>query len=322
MKQIKMIAGIMMACVLILSACGPQPAQTTADGKLVLTVSVLPQKYFVERIGGEHVVVNVMVAPGDSPHSYEPKPEQMTGLSKSAVYFSIGVDFEDAWLDKIAAANEDMLMVDLVENIDRVQMESHEHDEDDGEGHEDEHGEEHDEDHDDAHEDEHEHEEGSLDPHVWTSPAFVKVMSQTIYETLADLDPENKEAYKANLDAFITDIEALEGDISSALAGLEGEKFFVYHPSWGYFARDFGLVQVPIEVGGTEPSASELAALIDEARHEGAKVIFVQPEFNPRSAEMIASDIGGSVVQISPLEEDWLTNMRRVADAFNTALGQ
>jgi zinc transport system substrate-binding protein len=324
MKRMNLLAAVLLACVLVLSACGPQPAQTNTDGKLVLTVSILPQKYFVERIGGEHVAVNVMVAPGDSPHSYEPKPEQMTALSNSAAYFSIGVDFEDAWLDKIAAANDDMLMVDLIGNIERRPMDSLGHDED-AEKHTDGEGEGHDEDeegHNEEHADEHEDEEGNLDPHIWTSPALVKVMSQTIYETLAELDPEHADEYKANLDGFITDIETLEGDISGALDGAEGEKFFVYHPSWGYFARDFGLEQVPIEVGGTEPSASELAALIDEAKHEGAKIIFVQPEFSTRSAETIADEIGGSVILISPLDEDWLNNMRKVAVAFSSVLSQ
>jgi len=325
-KQMRLIAAVLLACLLVLSACGPQPAQMNADGNLTVTVSVLPQQYFVERIGGEHVAVNVMVAPGDSPHSYEPKPEQMTSLSESAAYFSIGVDFENAWLDKIASANEDMLMVDLIANVERMPMEAHEHGDEHGEEHEGEHEEGHEEEqeegHAEEHVDEHEHEEGNLDPHVWTSPQLVKIMSQTIYETLADLDPKHEDEYKANLDTFIAEIETLEGDIAGSLAAYEGKKFFVFHPSWGYFARDFGLEQVPIEIGGTEPSASELAALIEQAKAEGAKVIFVQPEFSTRSAETIASEIGGSVVLISPLDPDWMNNLRKVAVAFSSVLGQ
>ena len=317
MKHIKLIAGVMFALMLVLSACGPQPAQIDAENELVVTVSVLPQKYFVERIGGEHVAVNVMVAPGASPATYEPTPEQMAALSESAAYYNIGVAFEDVWLDKIAAANEDMVIVDTTAGIERISMVEHEHeDEHADEDHEDEHEGEHE----DGHEDD--HEEGGLDPHVWTSPEMVKIMSQSIYENLVDLDPANADEFKTNLDAFVAEIDTLEDEISGALAGLEGEKFFVFHPAWGYFARDFGLVQVPIEVGGTEPSASELAELIDEAKHEGAKVIFVQPEFSTRSAETIAEEIGGSVVLISPLEEDWMSNLSKVAEAFSSALGQ
>ena len=302
MKRSKWITGIVMSCVLVMSACGPKLAETNTDGRLMVTVSILPQQYFVERIGGKYVAVNVMVAPGDSPHTYEPKPEQMTALSHSAAYFSIGVEFEEAWLDKIAAANPEMVMVDLIANIERMPMDSHEERGEDEEG--------------DAHAGE------ILDPHVWTSPQLVKTMSRTIYETLAELDPRNKEEYKANLDGFIAEIETLEGDIANSLAANEGKKFFVYHPSWGYFARDFDLEQVPIEIGGTEPSASEMVALIDEAKAAGAKVIFVQPEFSTRSAETIASEIGGSVVLISPLDPDWMNNMRKVAAAFSNVLGQ
>jgi zinc transport system substrate-binding protein len=301
MSGSKWITSMVMAGVLLMSACGPQPEQTNGDGKLTVTVSILPQQYFVERIGGEHVAVNVMVAPGDSPHTYEPRPEQMTALSDSAAYFSIGVEFEEVWLDKIAAANADMLMVDLVANIERMPMDSHGHDE---------------------MEEEDTHDGETLDPHVWTSPQLVKTMSQTIYQALGGLDPQNQEEYKANLNSFIAEIEVLEGEITASLADYEGKKFFVYHPSWGYFARDFGLEQVPIEIGGTEPSASELAALIDEAKAEKAQVIFVQPEFSTRSAETIASEIGGSVVLISPLDLDWMNNLRTVAEAFSSVLEQ
>ena len=179
MKRSKWITGVGMACVLVMSACSPVAAGKPADDKLTVTVSILPEQYFLERIGGEHVAVNVMVAPGDSPHTYEPKPEQMAALSHSAAYFSIGVEFEDAWLDKIAAANPNMQMVDLVANIERMPMDSHGGEEDA-----------------DAHNGE------TLDPHVWTSPQLVKTMSLTIYESLAELDPQNKVEYKANLDGF------------------------------------------------------------------------------------------------------------------------
>ena len=143
-KRNRWIIGVLIVCVLVMSACGPKPAETNADGKLLVTVSILPEQYFVERIGGDHVAVNVMVGPGDEPHTYEPKPEQMTALSNSAAYFSIGVEFEDAWLDKIEAANPNMLMVDLIANIERMPMAAHSHEEEhEGEDHEDEGEEEH-----------------------------------------------------------------------------------------------------------------------------------------------------------------------------------
>jgi zinc transport system substrate-binding protein len=287
---------VLLAAILIggVAAC-TQKAGPAGDGKLSVVVSIVPQRYFVERIGGESVSVSVMVEPGASPATYEPKPEQLKALSGAAAYFSIGVPFEGAWLGKIAEANTKMVMVDTIANVERLPMAAHHHD-DEGE--------------------KEEHEGGAPDPHVWLSPELVKVQSQAIYEALAKLDPEHQGAYKANLDAFIADIEQLETDIKATLSGLKSAKFMVFHPAWGYFAHDFGLQQIPVEVGGQEPSAQELAHLIEEAREEGIQVVFAQPEFSTKSAETIAREIGGEVLLISPLAPDWLANMRTVAKTF------
>ncbi len=274
--------------------------QNNASGKVNVTVSILPQKYFVERVGGEHVNVNVMVGPGSNPHIYEPKPEQMRALSDSVAYFSIGVDFENAWLERIASANSNMVMVNTIANIERMPMVIHNHT-------------------DEEHE---EHEHAGLDPHVWTSPKLVKKQARAIYEALAEIDPAHAANYKANFDDFMSDIDELETEIRENLSELETRKFMVFHPSWGYFARDFGLEQIPIEIGGQEPSAAELARLITEAKEENIKVIFAQPEFSTKDAETIAREIGGEVLLISPLDSNWLQNMRDVADAFAKVLAE
>ena len=287
---------VLLAAILIggVAACA-QRAGPAGDGKLSVVVSIVPQRYFVERIGGESVSVSVMVEPGASPATYEPKPEQLKALSGAAAYFSIGVPFEGAWLGKIAEANTKMVMVDTIANVERLPMAAHHHD-DEGE--------------------KEEHEGGAPDPHVWLSPELVKMQSQAISEALAKLDPEHQGAYKANLDAFIADIDQLETDIKATLSGLKSAKFMVFHPAWGYFAHDFGLQQIPVEVGGQEPSAQELAHLIEEAREEGIQVVFAQPEFSTKSAETIAREIDGEVLLISPLAPDWLANMRTVAKTF------
>jgi zinc transport system substrate-binding protein len=264
-------------------------------------VSILPQKYFVERIGGEQVVVNVMVEPGASPATYEPKPEQLTALSEAAAYFSIGVPFEKAWLDKIASANEKMLMVDTAAGIERVPIDAH-----------------------------YKVELGSRpqskaegqDPHIWLSPELVKIQAQNIYDGLVELDPANKAEYKANLSSFLADMDELSADIEKTLEGVKSRKFMVFHPAWGYFGDDFELEMIPIEVGGQEPSAAELAELITTAKEDGVQVIFAQPEFSTRDAETIANEVGGEVLLISPLAPDWLDNLRRVADTFAEVLSQ
>ncbi len=265
-----------------------------ADERLNITVSILPQQYLVERVGGDHVAVNVMVAPGADPHTYEPKPEQLRALSRAAAYFTIGVEFEDAWMSRISAANDDMLIVDMADGIERMPA-TGSHDGGDGE---------------------------HLDPHVWLSPRLVKVQAENVAELLAELDPAHGTDYQANLEALLADIDALDAEIRDALANAPNRKFMVFHPSWGYFARDYDLEMIPIEVGGQEPSAAELAALISEARLSNIKVVFAQPELNSRTADAIASELEGRVLLISPLEQDWLENMRQVAAAFAEAFAE
>jgi zinc transport system substrate-binding protein len=256
---------------------------------LQVTVSILPQKYFVERIGGQYVVPTVMVLPGNSPATYEPQPEQLTALSEAKAYFRIGVPFENAWMDRFASVNDKMLIVDTRDGTNPRSWPGT---------------------------------PDKIDPHIWLSPIEVKIQAQTIKDTLAQLDPDHAATYQANLDSFIADIDALDADIRRTLAGVTDRKFMVFHPAWGYFARDYELEMIPIEIGGQEPSAAELADLIKRAQEENIKFVFAQPEFSTKEAETIAQEIGGEVLLISPLNPDWLNNLNYVADTFAEVLGQ
>jgi zinc transport system substrate-binding protein len=289
-----------------LSGCAGRE-DTVIEDKLIVMVSIVPQAYCVERIAGEHVTVDVMVLPGNSPETYEPKPEQLKALSSAVAYFGIGVPFEDKWLDRIAEANPDMIIVDTIAEVERLPMTApHSHD-DEG---------------DDGEHEEEEYVEGAPDPHVWLSPELVKVQSQAIYEALAQLNPEHRDTFKANLDGFNADIDELESDINATLSGLNSNKLMVFHPAWGYFAHDFGLEQIAIEVGGQESSAREMAHLIEEAQEENIQVVFAQPEFSTKAAETIAQEIGSEVLLISPLTRDWLAHMRLVSETFADVLNR
>ena len=294
---------VMVAGLLLAGCARSRSSEEEMAPDLQVTVSIVPQAYFVERIGGEHVAVQVMVEPGQSPHTYEPKPEQLVALSQSNVYFSIGVSFEDAWLERIAAASPGMLLVDTAAGIERRYIEAHDHGDDD-----------------DDHEEDHEGE--NLDPHIWLSPRLVKIQARHMADALAELDPEHAQEYRDNLVAFEAEIDALDAEIRQQLAGLTSVKFLVFHPSWGYFADEYGLEQVAIEVGGQEPSAAELAQLITLAREEGIRVVFAQPEFSTRSAEVIAEEIDGRVLLINPLALDWAENLREVARTMAEVLGE
>lgn len=286
--KILTISLVIFSSLIFLSACASQ-TDPLLDGKISVTVSILPQKYIVERIGGDKVSVNVMVGPGDSPHTYEPKPEQMAALSRSTIYFAIGVEFEGAWMGKIASANPKMKIVDLSENFSKLPSLENEH-------------------------------EGEPDPHIWTSPEIVKSITQKIAIELSSIDENNSDVYQANLEAFNTEINQLQDDIRGSLEKIGTRQFLVFHPAWGYFAREFGLEEIPIEIGGTEPSASELGEIIDKAKRENIRVVFAQPEFSSQIADYIAKEIGGQVVLISPLGENWLENLRSVAKIFEDHL--
>ena len=259
-------------------------------------VSILPQKYFVERIGGEQVKVEVMVNPGESPATFNPNPKKMSLLSQAKLYFSIGVPFETIWIDRIQSIHSNLQFVPLHDEA---------HDKsgtDQGHGHPSRHS------------------HGSSDPHIWTSPAKVKLMAKKIKETLVRAEPQKEKYFEANLRAFHNDLDALDRDIREILARSDNHRFLVFHPAWSYFAEDYGLEQISIEDGGKEPGARTLQKIIEKGKKLGIKVIFVQKQFSLSIAGKIAKMIGATVREMDPLAEDYLANMRRTATAISGVL--
>ena len=319
-----------------------------AAGKVSVFVSIVPEQYFLEKIGGDRVDVSVMVMPGASPATYEPSPRQMADLTKAKAYFAMDVPFEATWLERIKSANPDMTVVKVDENIRKMPMARHSH----GGDHDGDRDGDHDgpppppdhgqggmpgpgpghgpmpPDHDHAGgpghgpDSDHDHGHGILDPHIWLSPRLVKIMAGNICRGLVEIDPAGEAEYEANLAAFEDELNSLDRSIAAALAPLPKDKrtFMVFHPSWGYFARDYALQQVPIEAEGKEPSAADLARIVSVGKEHHIPVVFVQPQFSERSAKVIASEMGAKVVPLDPLAADWAENMRRVTRAFIQAL--
>lgn len=277
--------------------------------------SIAPQEFFVERVGGDLVSVKVLVGPGQSPHTFEPTPRQMTDLAESDVYFAIGLPFEDRLLGRVEELGSGIRVVDTSEGIPRRQVEdAHRHDEEEGSaGRE---GSAHDgggSAHDGGH-------RGLPDPHTWLNPRFAKMQARNICDALKELVPEHTEEFEANLSELLRDLDALDAELTDALGPLAGESIYVFHPAFGYFTDAYDLRQVPIELGGMEPSARELAGLIDHATSEGVRVIFVQPQFSTRSARAIAEEIDCVVVPIDPLSADYMDNLRSIAREVAQAL--
>ncbi|MBD3398014.1 zinc ABC transporter substrate-binding protein [Candidatus Micrarchaeota archaeon] len=302
----KQIIFVTLAVALLLFGCAA-PAEGT--GKMKVVVTLLPQAEFAEEMVGDKADVIVMVPPGASPHSYEPAPSQLEEVAGASLYFKVGsgVEFERAWMEDIQGVNPNLKIIDTSHGIALIEMEEHEHHE-----HEEHEGEE-------EHEHEEEHVHTGLDPHIWNSPKNAKVMVENMYEALAGEDPDNAEYYRANADAYISRLDQLDSSISNTLEGSEDREFIVFHPAWGYFARDYGLEQVAIEEAGKEPTAQSLQHVVDTAKEHRIKVVFASPQFSTSSAETVASEIGGQVVLIDPLGKNYLENMQNVSDAFAAA---
>jgi len=315
MTHLKHIA-ILVFSGLLLIACGQEQPNQTDDAHLQVMVSILPQAEFVERIGGERVKVGVLVPPGQGPATYEPTPKQMTELADAQIFFSIGVDFERALLSSIERTLPELKIVDTREGITLRTMTAHHHNEGDpgSVGH-DETGDQHSHQH-----DEHSHEQAGADPHIWLAPELVQQQARNIAAALIGEDPGHRTFYEANLDSYLADLQALDNQLRESLAPVRGKTLLVYHPAWGYFADAYGLRQEAIEMLGREPTGRQLARIIEHARTEDVRVIFVQAQFSRSSAEAVAEAIGGSVVVMDPLARDHLANLERVAREIGAAL--
>ena len=315
-----------------------------------VTVSILPQKYFVEQIAKDKVNVNVMVKPGFSPATYSPKTSQMRKLSKSKIYFSIDVPFENAWLEKFKYSNKNMIIVDTANNINKIEMTKHEHHDEHEENethheekdhdkhkHHEEHGENEihhvEKDHDEhKHHEEHgenethhvkkdhdEHNHDGLDPHIWLDPSLVKIQAKTILEALINIDKKNKDFYTSNYKNFIKEINTLDTKIKNILKNNKDSAFMVFHPSWNYFAKAYDLEQIAVEKEGKNPKIKEIIELVKEAKEHNIKIVFVSPQFSQNSAKKIASSINGKVVNIDPLALDWKNNLIKVANSIKNS---
>lgn len=286
-----LIALILLSLISLFSACStPEP------GGLLVAVTILPQQEFVEKIcGGQSLEIMTLIPPGASPETYELKPAQMQKLSGAGIYFALGsgLQFENNWLDKISHLNPNMKIVDCSKGIEIMTGSAHSHEA---------------------------AEHNGRDPHVWCSPANARLIIKTMAGELAAIFPDKAGLYEANAAAYLEKLARLDGEIKDMFAAAANRDFLIFHPAWGYFARDYGLNQIAIEVEGKEPHATELSDLVRQAKEKNIKTVFASPQFNTSSAEMIASDIGGRVEFIDPLAKDYVGNLLQVAVKIRAAM--
>ncbi len=270
--------------------------QVSLFAKINTIVSISPQLTFLKAIGGDKINISLMVKPGNSPHTYEPKPSQMKDIAKANLYFAIGVEFETVWLKKFQNQNHNMKIIDLSKSIKKVAMASgHKH-----KNHQS------------------KNKKIKTDPHIWTNPMNVKIIANNIYQALVKIDKQNEVFYKKNLDKFLQDIIILDIKIKNILSKTTpSSRFMVFHPAWGYFAKQYNLKQFPIEIEGKSPKPKELAYIIKEAKEENIKAIFTQPEFSDKSANIIAQELNIKVIKTSPLSLYWSKNLIKLAKAIS-----
>ncbi len=294
------IITIFIASLFIVSIFSSSPIQES-DEQIVVAATLMPQKEFIERVGKEKVNVVIMVPDGADPHTYEIEPSTMQEVSDAQLYFKLGsgMEFEINYMDRLNSINPHMKVVNSSREIDLIHFPD-EIDTCSG-----------------AHDCQHHH--GDVDAHVWTSPSNVKSMVEIIYEELVRADPENKEFYQDNKEEYLTELDKLDQKIREEVSNQENKQILVYHPSWGYFCKDYGLQQIAIEKDGKEPTPQNMANIIQQAKKEDIKVIFVSPQFPLENAKTIAQEIGAEVVLLDPLSPNYLENMEKVLEAFSNA---
>lgn len=291
MTRITFSAIATFVVILFFHAC--QPAIDRE--KPVVSVSILPVQYFIDQLTDASVEVNVMVPAGASHATYSPTPGQLRRLSDSDIYFRIGhLGYEKAFLPRLSEINPDMHMVNLSEGLKLIVGEEIDHGD-------------------------HVH-EGGIDPHIWMSPAVVLSFLPEIKQALIDVYPEMEDIVERNYRVLVDAIEHVHVSMGDLADELEKKTFLIFHPALTYLARDYGFVQIAIERHGKEPSPALLRHIINEARLHGVSVIFIQQEFDVRSAELVSQETGASLVQINPLAYDWLAGMNHIMDVFKQNL--
>lgn len=278
---------IVTSVFLLLSCNSNKQKNNGSEGKKAITVSIVPEKTFVKKIAGDDFEINVLIPPGASPAAYTLLPSQLKDIANSVIWFKMGhIGFEYSWQDKIEQANKNMKVVDLSEGLDLIAENEEQHGD-------------------------HVHVNG-VNPHIWMSPVLVKEMAKKIADELTILNPDKGPDYKVNYLKFVKEIDQLNIEIKKLLKDYQGKKMILFHPSLSYYARDYGLEEYSLESGGKEPTPQHLKTVVDMAKKDTIKVIYIQSEFDREHARVFAEEIGGEVIQIRPLDPAWSDNLMEI----------
>ncbi|MBS2096897.1 metal ABC transporter solute-binding protein, Zn/Mn family [Carboxylicivirga linearis] len=269
--------------MIILFACQSGKQHST---KPTVTVSIAPQKFFIEQLTDTLLEVNVMIPAGASHATYSPTPSQLVKLSNSKAYFLMGhLSFENTWKDKLREANKEMIWYNMSEGIAPIQAEhDHHHDEECSHG---------------------------TDPHTWTSPKEALMIISTLKSALIELFPEYKNTIETNYSSFASEISKMDERLVELQKNNPGLTFMIFHPAYSYLAQAYNFNQMTIEFEGKTPTPARMKQTIEEALDKNISTIYIQQEFDKTNAETIAKAINAQTVQVNPLSENWLDEMNR-----------
>jgi len=285
---------ITLSLLLTITSC----SNTDKSDKLIIAAGIVPVASFIEQVAGELLDVVTLIPPGNSPANYQPSSKDMQALSDSIIYFTMQMPTEEAnILPKVRNFNKNIIIVNLRDAVSEIypllSAEDHDHEED-----------------------EEEPGELSVDPHLWLSPKRSIVMIQVIADELSAIDAKNQDIYQKNASEFIARIESLDSEINIRIESLQNKAFMMYHGTYGYFADDYGLEMISIEVAGKQATASEIQEVIEHANEKSIKLVFYQDEFDDNQAQTVAEEISGKVHKASPLSSDYLTSIREFVYAL------
>jgi zinc transport system substrate-binding protein len=298
---IRIVCCVLAGTLLLVTGCGPAPQKEPSDGRVPVIVGIPPLKYLVEQIGGDRVKVDVLVQPGQDPHTFDPSPRQIVAIGRATLFFKIDMPFEAVVLQKVSEGNKRLTVVDVANGIAKLPLAGPSCKNGGHDGHM-------------------EHRDDQLDPHVWLSPPLLKTMAANVATALCQADPAHANDYRRNLASLNRRLDTLHQQVGQKLASYRGRAFYVFHPGFAYFAQAYGLKEESVQVGGQEPSTKELFGLIEKARAEGVKTVFVQPEFDPQSVKSVADSLGGQVVQINGLAENVIADIEDIAVKIEKAM--
>jgi zinc transport system substrate-binding protein len=290
-KQPTLFKTLVIIIAIFFFSCDSKNRKNEDTGQKVITVSILPQKTFIEKIAGDDFKVNVLLPPGASPADFTLLPSQLKDIAQSEIWFRIGyIGFEYSWKEKIEQANQNMKVVDLSVGLNLITSEPLMPGEPNP--------------------------PRGVNPHIWMSPPLVKQMARRITDEISILNPEKMAVYNANYQKFAKETDQLDQKIRNALKDYQSHSFIMFHPSLAYFAREYGLKEHSLEPGGKEPTPQRMTELIQLAREEDIRVIYIQSDLDREQARVFAEEINGEIIEMWPLNPEWEKNLMEITNVL------